>query len=258
MDPAALREQLAAHDGPTLVAAQAGNVNSGAVDPLAAIADACHAHGAWLHVDGAFGLWARASARRAHLVEGAERADSWAVDGHKWLTVPYDSGIAIVADQEAHRAAMAIGAAYLLTGHGRDGMDWVPESSRRARGLAVYAALRSLGRRGVAELVDRCCDLARRFADHLAAAEGLAVRNDVVGNQVVVTGTPPEGEDPMAFRDRFQRAIQDDGTCWIGGTVWRGEPALRISVSSWRTTAHDIDRSAEAVIAAHRHLTTTT
>jgi glutamate/tyrosine decarboxylase-like PLP-dependent enzyme len=250
-----LTRVLDACDGPTIVAAQAGNVNSGSFDPLAPIAAACRERGAWLHVDGAFGLWVRASEELRQLADGAERADSWAVDAHKWLNVPYDSGIALVADADAHRAAMSGSAPYLITGGGRDGMAWTPEASRRGRGLAVYAALRQLGRRGLAELVERCCRLARRCAAALEAEPGISVANDVVINQVVVTFAPPPGADPTAFRDRIAAAVQADGTCWLGGTVWQGQPALRLSVSNWRTTEDDVDRSAAAIAAAYRSCT---
>ena len=222
-------------DGPTIVCAQAGNVNSGAFDPLAELAEACRAAGAWLHVDGAFGLWAAASSRR-ELLRGVDRADSWATDGHKWLNVPYDCGFAIVRDRAAHRAAMSLTAAYLVAGEQRDNYDYTPEASRRARGFAVYAALRSLGRRGLGELVDRCCDLATLFASLLSAG-GAEVLNDVVLNQVLVACSP----ETLA-------RIQAEGTCWAGGTVWQGRSAMRISVSSWATTTADVERSAAAML----------
>jgi glutamate/tyrosine decarboxylase-like PLP-dependent enzyme len=256
MNAGHLQELLAAGDGPALVAAQAGNVNSGAFDPFDDVSAACEAHGAWLHVDGAFGLWVRASKRLRPLAHGAELAHSWAVDGHKWLNVPYDCGIAIVADTQAHRAAMSITAPYLLAST-RDGMDWVPDASRRARGLTVYAALRQLGRQGLAALIERCCAHARRFADALAEAEGMTVLNEVVINQVVIAFDSPSGEDPADFRDRVVAAIQADGTCWAGATTWKDTPALRISVSNWRTTADDIDRSARAIVRSYFHARTT-
>ena len=241
MRPESLATALADADGPTIVCAQAGNVNTGACDGLEPIADLCSRHGAWLHVDGAFGLWAAASPARRALVAGAERADSWAADAHKWLNVPYDCGLAIVADAAAHRAATGVSAAYLLASEHRDNFEYVPEASRRARGFSVYAALRHLGRKGVAELVDRCCELAARCADQLRAA-GVEVLNDVVLNQVLVS-----------FGERTPEviaAVQRDGTCWLGGTVWRGAPAMRISVSNWSTSEADIDRSVAAILRA--------
>jgi glutamate/tyrosine decarboxylase-like PLP-dependent enzyme len=245
----ALAAELAAGEGPAIVCAQAGNVNTGAVDPLEPIAAMAREHGAWLHVDGAFGLWAAASPVLAPLVAGAGAADSWATDAHKWLNVPYDCGVAAVADADAHRAAMAMSAAYLGTADSgeRSNSDWAPEASRRARGFAVYAALRSLGRRGVAELVERCCALARRMADRLAAAPGVEVLNEVVLNQVLVRFA---GDD--AATDRAIAAVQADGTCWAGGTRWQGRAAMRISISNWATTEEDIDRSADAILAAAR------
>ncbi len=222
-------------DGPAIVCAQSGNVNTGAFDPLDAIADAC-AENAWLHVDGAFGLWAAASPSRRALVGGAARADSLALDAHKWLNVPYDSGLAIVADAEAHARTFALVASYLMDSGRREPAFLVPESSRRARGFALYAALRSLGRRGLAELVDRCCEHAALMA-RLLADGGLEILNDVVLNQVLVA-MPAE---------RVAR-IQAEGTLWAGGTVWRGRPALRVSVCGWPTTSADIERSAAAIL----------
>jgi glutamate/tyrosine decarboxylase-like PLP-dependent enzyme len=222
-------------EGPAIVCAQAGNVNSGAFDPFEAIADAC-GEGVWLHVDGAFGLWAGASPSRRHLVAGAERADSWAVDAHKWLNVPYDSGLAIVADREAHARTFALTAAYLIASGRREPAYLVPESSRRARGFALYAGLRQLGRRGLAELVDRCCRHASHMAELLARG-GLEVLNDVVLNQVLVDVDPA----------RIER-IQAGGALWASATTWRGRPALRISVSGWATTRADIERAARAIL----------
>jgi glutamate/tyrosine decarboxylase-like PLP-dependent enzyme len=242
MDPGALARELAAVDGPAIVCAQVGNVNTGACDPVGEIADAC-AGRAWLHVDGAFGLWAAASPARRGLVAGLERADSWATDGHKWLNVPYDSGLAIVADRAAYRRAMTMTAAYLTAGEHRDNLDYAPESSRRARGFALYAALRALGRRGVAELVDRCCEHARRMAALLAGG-GAEILNDVVLNQVLVSF----GERT----DAVIAAVQRDGTCWAGGTVWHGRPAMRISCSAWATTGEDVERSAAAILRSSR------
>ncbi len=256
MRPEALRSVVAGCDGPTIVCAQAGNVNSGAFDPLEAIAEACRGHGAWLHVDGAFGLWAAASPALRHHLRGVALADSWATDAHKWLNVPYDSGLVLVADKRAHRAAMTNAADYYIPAAGaeRDPHEWVPEASRRARGFAVYAVLRALGRQGVADLVDRCCALARRMADRLGAEPGIEILNQVVLNQVLARFTPGGGAagDPAAG-DRHTRsviaAVQRDGTCWLGGTVWHGMAAMRISVSNWCTTESDIDRAADAVLA---------
>jgi glutamate/tyrosine decarboxylase-like PLP-dependent enzyme len=242
----ALQESLRGLEGPTIVSAQAGNVNTGSFDPLEAIADAADAAGAWLHVDGAFGLWAAVSPSLRHLVAGAERADSWATDAHKWLNVPYDSGVAFCAHPDAHRAAMGVRASYLVhadPGGPRDQMDWNPEFSRRARGFAVYAAIRSLGRSGIAEIVERCCAHARRFADTLAEAPGVEVLNDVVLNQVLV-----RFEDDDATTRAVIEAVQEAGTCWLGGTTWKGKAAMRISVSNWSTTEQDVDRSAAAIL----------
>jgi glutamate/tyrosine decarboxylase-like PLP-dependent enzyme len=241
----ALLDALARAEGPTIVCAQAGNVNTGAFDPVAELADACREAGAWLHVDGAFGLWAAASPRYRHLVDGCERADSWATDAHKWLNVPYDCGIVFCREPEAHGQAMAVAAAYLQRTDGRSPSDWVPESSRRARGFAVWAALRSLGRSGVAELVERCCDHARLFAELLGAEAGVEILNDVVLNQVLVRFD----DDDETTREVVRR-VQEDGTCWLGGTEWQGRTAMRISVSSFRTTREDVERSAGAILAA--------
>jgi glutamate/tyrosine decarboxylase-like PLP-dependent enzyme len=233
--------------GPTVVCLQAGNVNTGAFDDMGAAVAIGHDHGAWVHVDGAFGLWAAASPATRHLTAGLEGADSWAVDGHKWLNVPYDSGYAFTAHPEAHAAAMSYVAAY-LTGQGEGGLrapsDYVLESSRRARGFATWAALRELGRSGVTDLVDRCCALARRFADRLGALDGVSVANEVVLNQVLVDFGSPERTDAVV--DRIQRS----GECWMGATTWHGRRLMRISVSSWRTTESDVDRSVAAIEAA--------
>jgi glutamate/tyrosine decarboxylase-like PLP-dependent enzyme len=245
----ALRTALAGGGGPTIVCAQAGEVNTGAFDPLGAVCDAAHDVGAWVHVDGAFGLWAAASPTRRHLVAGVERADSWVTDGHKWLNVPYDCGLAFCAHPAAHRAALGVQAAYLVhSGEDgpRDPVDWTPEFSRRGRALPVYAALRSLGRNGVASLVDRCCDHARRFADRLGAIPGVTVLTpDPPLNQVLVRFGPGDGDD--AVTNAVLRGVQDDGVCWMSGTTWRGRAAMRISVSSWRTTSDDVDRSVDSI-----------
>jgi glutamate/tyrosine decarboxylase-like PLP-dependent enzyme len=252
MRPDELQRALDTASGPIIVCAQAGNVNTGAFDPLAEIVAAATDHGAWLHVDGAFGLWAAASPALRHHVDGLEHAMSWATDAHKWLNVPYDCGMVFVADPEAHRAAMTVTAAYLQ--RGADGAyqayDYVPESSRHARGLSVYTALRSLGRSGVAELIDRCCALARHMAERLGSASGVTILNDVVLNQVLIRFAGPDDDDPRAD-DRTAAvvaAVQADGTCWAGGTLWQGRVAMRISVSNWSTTEEDIDRSAEAIL----------
>ena len=238
---------------PTIVCAQAGNVNSGAFDPLDAIAGVTSRHQAWLHVDGAFGLWAAASPALRHHVRGIERADSCATDAHKWLNVPYDSGLVFIAHPAAHRAAMSLSAAYLVRSpeEPREPMDWVPESSRRARGFAVYAALRSLGRSGVADLVDRCCRLARRFADRLREEPSIRILNEVVLNQVLVRVEPATGDAEAATRDAL-RIVQEEGVCWLGGTRWHGLEAMRISVSNWSTTDEDVDRSADSIVRAVR------
>ena len=241
----ALRETLEAGEGPTIVCAQAGNVNTGAFDPFAEIADACERTDAWVHVDGAFGLWAAASPRFRHLVEGVERADSWAADAHKWLNVPYDCGIVFTKHADAHAEAMAVAASYLQRADGRSPSDWVPESSRRARGFAVWAALRSLGRNGVSDLVDRCCSHASRFAELLAADPGVEILNEVVLNQVLVRFS----DDDETTREVVRR-VQEDGTCWLGATDWQGRAAMRISVSSFRTTTEDVERSAHAILEA--------
>lgn len=245
MDADLLAEEFSSFaPGPAIVCAQAGNVNTGAFDDLRAIGSVVEAVGAWMHVDGAFGLWAAASPTYRHLVDGIELADSWACDGHKWLNLPYDSGFAFCADPLVHASAMAYTAEYLtgqVEGRVYGAGDFVPESSRRARGFAAWAALRSLGRNGVADLIDRCCRLARRFAELLAAIDGVEVVNDVVLNQVLVRVGDTE------FTQRVERAIHEDGTAWLGGTVWRGERLLRISVSNWSTTEDDVDRTVAAI-----------
>jgi glutamate/tyrosine decarboxylase-like PLP-dependent enzyme len=231
----------AAGDGPTIVCAQAGEVNTGAIDPIGAIADSAHARGAWVHVDGAFGLWAAASPSLRHLVAGAERADSWAVDAHKWLNVPYDGAVAIVADRAMVRAAIGVTAAYLMGEEGRDPVDYSPEMSRRARATPIYAALRQLGRSGLAELVDRCCALARRLAAAMEELDGAEVLNEVVLNQALVRF----GDDD-ATTQRVIADVQRSGEAWLGGTVWEGRAAARVSVSNWSTTEEDVDRLAAA------------
>lgn len=246
MDPDALAKALGDNGGPTIVCAQAGNVATGAFDAFGPIVDVCAAHDAWLHIDGAFGLWAAAAPATRRLTADVERADSWAVDAHKWLNVPYDGAMAIVADPDVHIAAMSLAGPYLVADPGqRDGTNYVPESSRRARAVPIYAAIRSLGRAGVAEMVERNCAQAQRMAARLAAVPGVEVLNDVVLNQVLVR--LPGGDD--ANRAAVS-AIQRDGTCWLGGTTWNGEYVLRVSISNWATTDEDVDRSAAAIAAA--------
>jgi glutamate/tyrosine decarboxylase-like PLP-dependent enzyme len=234
---------------PTIVCAQAGNVNTGACDPLDAIADLCQPRGAWLHVDGAFGLWAAASERTRPLVRGIERCDSWATDGHKWLNVPYDTGFVFCAHPDAHRVAFGSNAAYYVKDAARDGMDWVPEVSRRARAFPVWAALRSLGQSGVAELVERCSSHARRFAGGLAREPGVMVLNEVVLNQVLVRFS-----DDDAITRAVVDGVQREGTCWAGGTTWRGRAAMRISVSNHSTTEGDVERSTAAILSVYRRV----
>jgi len=240
--------QIPVIDGPTIVCTQAGNINTGAFDPIGEICDAVKPSGAWVHVDGAFGLWAAASPAQAHLVQGMQNADSWATDGHKWLNVPYDCGVALVRNPSDLASAMAITADYLITDtEHRNPSDYTPELSRRGRGIDVWAALHSMGRSGVAELVSRCCRHATRFAEGFRGA-GFEVLNDVVLNQVLVSF----GDDKTTRRviDEIQR----DGTCWCGATVWQGKTAMRISVSSWATTENDVEISLDAMIKIARRL----
>jgi len=237
-----IASELPAVDGPTIICTQAGNVNTGAFDPIGEICDRVKPEGAWVHVDSAFGLWATASMRYRELAAGIEKADSWATDAHKWLNVPYDSGIAFVRDSNTLRAAMSVSAEYLQTeSDSREPSAYTPEFSRRARGVDVWAALKSLGKNGVEDLVDRCCEHARHFAKGLSAA-GFEILNDVALNQVLVSF----GDD--ALTRRIIDEIQEDGTCWCGVTVWQGKTAMRISVSSWSTTSDDVDKSLGAMI----------
>jgi glutamate/tyrosine decarboxylase-like PLP-dependent enzyme len=256
MRPDRLREALTTlHGRPTIVIAQSGNVNTGGFDPLPDIVAAVRElPNAWLHVDGAFGLWAATAPALRHLTDGLADADSWTTDAHKWLNVPYDSGIVIVRDGAAHHAAMTLGAAYYVetAGAERDPYNWVAESSRRARGFPIYAALRELGRDGLAEMIERGCALARRMADGLRDAPGVTILNEVVLNQVLVRFAPPDAPDADAATiDGFTRdviaAVQRDGTCWLGGTTWHGMAAMRISVSNWSTTEADADLSVAAI-----------
>ncbi len=248
MSAAELERRLASGEGPAIVVAQVGEVNTGAIDPIPAITRLAREHGAWCHVDGAFGLWAAASPALRTLVDGVVDADSWATDAHKWLNVPYDCGIAIVRDRAAHTAAMDsfTGAVYIPPPQHdeRNQAEWVPEFSRRARGFAVYAALRVLGRRGVAELVERCCACARLMAGELARDPRATILNDVVLNQVLVRFA----RDGANVTDAVIDAVQREGTCWMSGTEWNGERAMRISVCNWRTTEDDIRRSAKAIL----------
>lgn len=235
--------QLPDITGPTIVCLQAGNVNSGAFDPAEPLIEWAHSGGAWVHVDGAFGIWALASPEKAGLAKGFTAADSWALDAHKWLNVPYDSGIALVADASALRNAMSITGAYLMSGERREAMNVTPESSRRARAVDIWAALKSMGRQGLSELVERNCRQAQTLAAALRQAS-IEVLNDVVLNQVVVSF----GSDQRT--NRVIVKIQDEGECWCGETVWHGEAAMRISVSSWATTDEDIERSLSAILRA--------
>jgi glutamate/tyrosine decarboxylase-like PLP-dependent enzyme len=245
MDPQALAAELERGDGPAIVCAQAGEVNTGCFDPFPALAEICERHDAWLHVDGAVGLWAASSRQFDSLTEGLDRADSWSTDAHKWLNVTYDCGFIAVKDSKHLREAMGISAPYLKpAADARDSYQYVPESSRRARGFILYAALRSLGRRGVAELVERCSFLARLMAAELEQDPAIEVLNEVVINQVLVSVIGDESGELTA--DAVER-IQRDGTCWLAATSWRGRPAIRISVCNWRTGEEDIRRSAAAI-----------
>jgi glutamate/tyrosine decarboxylase-like PLP-dependent enzyme len=256
MIPEALEAVLDNVSGPTIVCAQAGNVNGGAVDNFGPIADTVRRRrgdDVWLHVDGAFGLWVRAQPSRRHLLDGVERADSWATDAHKWLNIPYDCGMAICARPEAHRRAMTVRASYLPAGdeeHLRNPVDFNPEFSRRARAVPVWAALRELGVDGVAEMVDRCCAMAERFASSLEGHDGVHVMHQDL-NQVVVRFTAEDGSEDDHTR-RIVEAVQRDGTCLPSATVWRNFAAMRISVCNWRTDEADVDRSVRAIIEAHR------
>jgi glutamate/tyrosine decarboxylase-like PLP-dependent enzyme len=254
MRPDALRETVATIEGPTIVCAQAGNVNTGAFDPFETLIPIAHDRGAWVHVDGAFGLWSAAVPAMRDRMRGYEIADSWSTDAHKWLNVPYDSGLVFVRDRAAHHAAMTLGAEYYVetAGVDRDNFNWVPESSRRARGFTVLAALRSLGRSGVIDLIERSCAQARRMAKRLAAGQRVSILNEVVLNQVLVRFEGPADDIDGSVGDARTRAVIDavqrDGTCWLGGTVWAGRAAMRVSISGWQTTDADIELSADAVL----------
>ncbi len=255
----ALADALPTGSGPLIVCLQAGNVNTGSFDPMGPAIDLVRTRhpDAWIHVDGAFGLWAAASPEYRHLLDGHDRADSWATDGHKWLNVPYDCGYAFVRDPIAHAGALSPpGAAYIVYGAAeRDEFRWVPEYSRRARGFATYAALRSLGRDGVRDLIERCCALTRQMAEGLRAAgdvDGVEVLNDVVLDQILVRFPAGDGGDTDARTREVVAAVQADGTCWLAGTTWHGMAAMRISIVNWSTTEEDIDRSLAAILEAAR------
>jgi len=248
-----LADVLRGGAGPCIVCAQAGNVNTGAFDTLAQIAHLARERGAWLHVDAAFGLWAATSPALQPLVAGAAQADSIATDAHKWLNVPYDSGVALTAHPESHRRALTLAAHYIqATQSERDPHEFAPEESRRARAIPIYASLRTLGRSGLREMVERCCALARRMAAALAKHPQVRILNDVVLNQVLVQFVPRAGgaDDTARFTQSIIANVQREGTCWLGGTTWQGNVAMRISVSNWSTTENDIDRSAAAILAA--------
>jgi len=250
MVPSELEKILKSCSGPIIVSVQAGNVNTGAFDPCQEIIPIAHRAGAWVHVDGAFGLWAKLTPSLAKEVAGIEDADSWATDAHKWLNVPYDSGIAIVSNEAAHRASMALKAPYYIAASDeiRDPSQWVPESSRRARGFALYACLRSLGREGVGEIVERNCRQARLMASLLEEDPNIEILNEVILNQVLVRFIDPEGMDDASFTRLVISLVQEEGTCWAGGSRWKDMEAMRISVSSWATRDEDIRISAQAII----------
>ena len=254
MRPDVLEAEIGKATGPRIVIAQAGQINTGAYDPFAEIIAIAHAHGAWVHVDGAFGLWARATPGRKHLTAGIEGADSWVTDGHKWLQVPYDSGFAIVRDREVHQRAMTQWGSYLPSINQGDRVPsaFVPELSRRARGMPVWAMLKTLGRSGVAELVERHCQLARRFADRLATEPGIRICNAVTINQVIVNFGPGDADARKAATEAVIARVQKDGVCFVGGAAWKGDWVMRISISSGVTTQADIDMSADAIIDAWR------
>lgn len=248
MIPGDLEKILRKMEGPVIVCAQAGNVNTGAFDPVGEITDVARGGNAWVHVDGAFGLWGALAPSVAPLLKGFEKADSWATDAHKWLNVPYDSGIAIVRHSAAHRASMSLRAPYYIGASGeiRDPSQWVPESSRRARGFPLYACIASLGRAGIASMVERNCRQAKLMAELLSEDPNVQILNDVVLNQVLVRFMPESGDTDL-FTGDVTRRVQREGTCWAGGTMWKGKAAMRISVSNWATTEKDIEASAQAI-----------
>jgi glutamate/tyrosine decarboxylase-like PLP-dependent enzyme len=236
-----IAEKLPELDAFTFVCVQAGNVNTGAIDPIKTVCLKAKEKGAWVHVDGAFGLWARASSEKFHLAEGYELADSWAIDLHKWLNVPYDSGLVVCRDAKILHEALSVSAAYLPDSAEAEPSSYTPELSRRARGIESWAAIYSLGKKGVADMIERCCNYAQLFASKLKDA-GFEILNDVVLNQVLVSFGSAE------LTNRIIKKIQDDGTCWCGGTVWKGKTSMRISVSSWMTTKEDIEKCSAAII----------
>lgn len=246
-----LAEMLRAATGPCIVCAQFGNVNTGAADPVADIAPVVRERGAWLHIDGAFGLWAAVSESLRSLVAGFDQADSIATDGHKWLNVPYDSGIVFTAHPETHQQALMVPAHYIqMTAGERDPRAFTPEESRRARAVPIYAVLRALGRKGVREMVERCCACARRMADALRQHGQVKILNEVVLNQVLVEfiPLPEDSRDEDEFTTSVVAGIQSEGTCWLGSTLWHDRRAARISICNWSTTERDIDRSASAIL----------
>ncbi len=254
MQPSSLQREIASRTGPMIVVAQAGQINTGAFDPFPEIVEIAKGAGAWVHVDGAFGLWARACPARAHLTAGIDGADSWVTDGHKWLQTPFDCGYAFVRDAEAHQRAMTIWASYLPTIEPGDRVPsaLVPELSRRGRGVATWAMLRTLGRRGIAEMVGRHCAIARRMAERLAAEPGVRVLNDVVLNQVIVQFGAGSDEDRKRATETVIDRVQAEGICFVGGARWRDQWVMRISVISYATTVEDADRSIESILRAWR------
>lgn len=247
----ALRAELARNpDMATIVSLAAGDLNRGAFDPFDEVCDLAHSYNAWVHIDGAFGLWVASSERLRHLVKGIEKADSWATDAHKWLNVPYDSGIAFVADPEAHKTAMTIPAAYKVEVENvRDQFEWGPEWSRRARGIPIYAALRTLGRNGVAEMIERCCDLTTEFVEKLGELPGVEVLTTPIINQGLVRFLDPNGDHDTRTDEVISR-VNESGEAWFGPTTWNGIRVMRISLSNFRTTRDDIDRAVTAIKAA--------
>lgn len=251
MDADALDQVWHSLSGPTIVCAQVGNLDTGSCDPIRKITELAKPKGAWVHVDGAFGLWAATSPKTRSLVDGIDCADSLATDAHKWLNTPYECGMVFVADRDAHMSAMSINAAYLVKNEGyeRDATNFVPELSRRARGVPLYAAIKTLGREGICEIVERCCDAAAHMAKLLACHDEIQVLNDVVLNQVLLAVNT---DDQESVTRAIIARIQNSGVCWIGGTTWQGNPAIRISVSNWQTSFEDIERSASCIIDAVR------
>ena len=248
IDVAALKAELEKNpDMPTIVSLAAGDLNRGAFDPFDEVCDLAHAYNAWVHIDGAFGLWVASSKRYRHLVKGIEKADSWATDAHKWLNIPYDSGIAFVADSESHKTAMTIPAAYKVEVEDvRDQFEWGPEWSRRARGIPVYAALRALGRNGVAEMIERCCDLTREFVLKLGELPGVEVLTTPIINQGLVRFLDKDGDHDKRTGEVIDR-INATGEAWFGPTIWNDMRVMRISLSNFRTTPNDIERALDAI-----------